>query len=992
MPVSESEKLGGVSVVGVGGEKGEQQHIIPIKKRRIFLSPPSPTNNLSFLGAAETHSPKAAHGELLLLNPNCLPSISGNNNDDDEKKVDVKTDDDYCEQGSSSSVVTTKTDEIFKKLDVTTSTVSEQVVTRISGNDEKKVDVTTSTVSEEAVTRISGNDEKKQDVKTDDDDYCEKGSSSSSSVVTKTDEISYVNELKIIKEEQEQEPPDSTTPSKVVLVAPPCLELLQLASFTSSDTNNSPPPVRFTWDLNTVMLDAASEEQPPSVKNDNRTTLFVEQEKKNNNDYTSASQNILKSHLAHETFSVAVKTESSDAIIPVTITNLTVPVKTESSDAIPVTDTVMPKHDLSSENGPLWRRKMELTTNVVIKEEAVDHITVGYANLQNDKRAGYGVDDKQDKHDPQYEDGQLRESSTHAWKECELKNNEQYEYDMENTRPDVSVVVDHALRETSSQNGQGGGGSSKVTEAGFGGDLTSSLVLPQKLNNSDEILSGFLVPNENRETQVQNANRSEWKINVSSGCDILPENQPISSNISTKTKNFTGRKFFYGEPKDRFETEDVEMTAQGSRFYRKESLTRIAGPSTRDEYVSRDRFWMQGCSSKADDGFTSRPERELDGFRSFRRGRYSPHHLSSGRGVGMWNRSPERGRNPKRLLSPSYQGPSFARPMLDDSGTVDNMTNEGGMDSSRHARSNTSSYVTRRPFRSRSPLNREAQDFRARLGLRPSGDMGHDRFVNLGRGRGQGRSVRYGTTLDDDGPRGRYHGPANDECDEYLTEYPRPFPRRRRCFSPIERRGNTSTYQHHQSNSRSPSRPRTRSPIGNTGFRRRSRSPDFRHDTRIWRPKSPNCRDHANECNSGPRNNNSSPMSSRWVNYKERPVFDRRSPPPGRTNAPQGERFSIYDSRKKQNEYYRSGPPGHFSDLKESGRGRPRYVENDSDRPDNGYRRGRFVRQYNMDTPTKRFHFDEDELGCGFDASDQHALELLARENLNSNMLGKHIF
>nr|XP_043613537.1 uncharacterized protein LOC122585473 [Erigeron canadensis]XP_043613538.1 uncharacterized protein LOC122585473 [Erigeron canadensis] len=710
----------------------------------------------------------------------------------------------------------------------------------------------------------------------------------------------------------------------------------------------------------------------------------------------------------------------------------------------------------SSENGPLWREvtfnkvddeamtKMELTTNVVavenmvIKEEAdkeglkpVDQITFGaqlvgpssvmvedqpaaisfmhdaarsdaeaplengfgYANLQSDNRAGYGVD-KQDElsvgYDSQYEDGELRESSMHAWKGCEL-NNEEYEYDMENREDDYNLrVVDP--RETSSQNGQGGSsGMVNAIEAGFGreADLTSNLVLPEKLNSSDGILSGS-VPNEksngqeNRERQhiVQNANHSEWKMNVS-GWDILPENQRISSNNFAKTRNFTGRKFFYGEQKDRFETGDVEMRAEGSRFYQKESLTRIAGPSTRDEYVGRDRFRMQGCSSKADDGFTPRPERESDRLRSFGRGRYSPHHRSSGRGAGMWNRSPERGRDPKRLSSPSYQGPSFARSMLEDSRTVDNIANEGGMDSSRRGRSNTSSYVTRRPFRSRSPLNREAQDFRARLGLRPSGDTGHDRFVNLGRGRGRGRSVRYGTLLDDEGPRGRYNGPA-DECDEYLTEYPRPFPRRRRCFSPIERRGNTS-YQHHQSNSRSPSRPRTRSPIGNTGFRRRSRSPDFRHDTRIRRPRSPNCRDHANDYNSGPRNNNSSPMSSRWVNYKDRPVFDRRSPPPGRTNAPQGERFSFYDSRKKQNEYYRSGHPGHFSDLKESGRSRPRYVGNDSDRPDNGYRRGGFVRRYNMDTPTKRFHFDEDELGRGFDARDQHALELLARENLNSD-------
>lgn len=390
-------------------------------------------------------------------------------------------------------------------------------------------------------------------------------------------------------------------------------------------------------------------------------------------------------------------------------------------------------------------------------------------------------------------------------------------------------------------------------------------------------------------------------------------------------------------------------------------------------------------SSKVSDGLTSRPERESGGFRSFGRGRYSPHNRPSGRGGGTWNRSPERGRDLKRLPSPSYHGPSI-RSMQDDSGTVDNMTNEVGMDPNDTNRPNTSSYVARRQYRSRSPMNREANDYRARLGLRPTGDTGHDRFVNMGRGRGRGR---YTTRLDGEGPRGRYHGRVTDECDdEFLLEYSHPFPRRRRCFSPIERRGNNS-YQRHQSVSRSPSRPRTRSPVANSGFRRRSRSPNFRPDTRIRRPRSPTYRDHPIEYNSGPRNNNSSPPSSRWVNYKERPVFNRRSPPPGRTDSPQGERFSFCDSSRKpkQNEYYRSGHPGRFSDINEAGgRGRPRYVNNDRDRPNNGYRRGGFIRRYNMDGPTKRFHYDdEDGFGRGFDARDKHALELHARSNANPN-------
>ncbi|XP_076934101.1 uncharacterized protein LOC143600245 [Bidens hawaiensis] len=451
-----------------------------------------------------------------------------------------------------------------------------------------------------------------------------------------------------------------------------------------------------------------------------------------------------------------------------------------------------------------------------------------------------------------------------------------------------------------------------------------------------------------------------------SGWDVLPENHRTNSNNFTKTtRNFTARKFSYREDqKDRFDTDNVEMKAESPRFYRKESLTRIGGPSTRDMFLSRGRFH----SSKDGDGLTSRPERESGGLRSFGRGRYSPHNRPSVRGSGLWNRSPERSRD---------GGPSYRRSVLEDSGPMDNMTNEGGLDTS---------YVTRRQFRSRSPMNQEANDYRARLGLRPTEDTGHDRFVSLSRGRGRGRPMRYNTLLDGEGPRGRYHGPAGDECDEFMTEYSPPFTRNRRCFSPIERRGNNNnnSYQHHQTDSRSPTRPRTRSPIG--GFRWRSRSPGF--SGRIRRPRSPGYRDHPNEYNIGPRNNNSSPPSSRWVNYKQRPVFNR-SPPPGRSSPPHEERFSFYDSarKSKQNEYYRSGPSGRFSDINEGGRGtgRPRYLGNDGDRPNNGYRRGGFVKRYNMEGPAKRFQYD-DGFGLGFDDRDRHASELHRASNPNMNV------
>ncbi|KAI7745171.1 hypothetical protein M8C21_018137, partial [Ambrosia artemisiifolia] len=653
--------------------------------------------------------------------------------------------------------------------------------------------------------------------------------------------------------------------------------------------------------------------------------------------------------------------------------------------------------------------KMELTSTVVATEDMVNKeeteqpaavssmhdpshsdadIPFGYDNSQSDNRAASGIEkDKVDEgFDSQYEDGELRESTINAWKGYGLIEG-QNEYDMNKIEDGLAPSIVDA-NETSSQNVHANSTAVEgSTELGTGkeADLTPSAVLTEKLHSGDAALSGSK-PNDiidqeksGRQDFVQQhaARQSdEWKMNVS-GWDRLPEDYKTNSNNFARTRNFTARKFSYREEqKDRFDTEDVEMKAESSRFYRKESLTRIGGPSTRDVFLSRDRFQTQRCSSKDGDGLNSRLERESGALRSFGRGRYSPPNRPSGR--GLWNRSPERSRE---------GGPSFHRSILEDSRAMDTMINDGGMeltDTGRHS----GSYVPRRHFRSRSPMNQEAIEFRARLGLRPTGDTGHDRFVSLSRGRGRGRSsMRYGSRLDDEGLRGRYHGPTSDECDEFMTEYSHPFPRGRRCYSPIERRGTNNSYQHHQSGSRSPSRPRTRSPIGNSGFRRRSRSPVFRPDGRIRRPRSPTYRDHPSDYNSGPRNNNSSPPSSRWVSYKERPVFNR-SPPPGRADGPPGERFSFYDSSRKpkQNEYYRSGHSGRFSDVNEGGRGRPRYVSNDDDRPNNSYRRGGFVRRYNMDGPAKRFQYDdEDEFGRAFDARDRHALEQHARSNANSN-------
>lgn len=258
--------------------------------------------------------------------------------------------------------------------------------------------------------------------------------------------------------------------------------------------------------------------------------------------------------------------------------------------------------------------------------------------------------------------------------------------------------------------------------------------------------------------------------------------------------------------------------------------------------------------------------------------------------------------------------------------------------------------ITRQSFRTRLLANREEDEFRARLGLRPSNDTCQNRFVNVGRG----RSLRYGSRHNGGGPRGRYYGPeSNDEYDEPSMEYLHSFPVRRRCFSPT----------HHRSGSTSPPRSLNRSPI-NDSFRHRSRSPILRSDTRIRR------------INLEPRNNNSFP-TSRWINYKQRSsVFDRRSSPP----PPINERVTFFDSSRKTkpNENYIPGP-GRFSEVRGGGRGGPRY---DGDVTDHEYRRGGFVRRYDMGRPVKRIQYeDEDGYDPVYESRDKEVLEFHGRGN-----------
>ncbi|GJR63466.1 hypothetical protein Tco_1505628 [Tanacetum coccineum] len=539
--------------------------------------------------------------------------------------------------------------------------------------------------------------------------------------------------------------------------------------------------------------------------------------------------------------------------------------------------------------------------NKEVCEDPVDS-GFGYENFPSDMLAASEVDNIDELsygYDSHFEDGEPKESSIQTW--------EGYEEDRE-----IGHCTDN----------RGAPGAPESPSRIRSTDEISSVLVPEKRVSSDQVSGSE--PNETGITDVsmKDASQSDqWKMNVS-GSDILPENRSSSSEI-TKMRVFSSIQF---SPRlDRFgpQTDNLETKAQGSRFYRREPLLRTGEPSTRDAFLNRGRFRMQGCSSNNADDSASRPLRESSGLRSIRRAR----------GGLTWNRH-----------SPPFPGPSFRR-------SVENLTKEDQNDNARPG----PSYVARQSIRSRLVVTSEEDEFRARLGLRPSGDTCHNRVVNVGRG----RTLRYGSRPNGAGPRGRYFGPPNDEFDEPSLEYSSSFTNRRRCEN--------LPCAHHHSGSTSPPRS-ARSPISD-GFRRRSRSPNLRSDTRIRRPLSPSYRrgfepDHIGGYNAESRNNNS-PPNSRWVKFKQRTsLSDRRSSPPGRI------------------ENFRSGHPGRFSDLRGGGRGGSRYLGSDGDVTDHGHRRGGFVRRYDTGRPVKHAPYDEeDDSGPVFDSRDKEPSEFHGRGN-----------
>ncbi|PSS11384.1 hypothetical protein CEY00_Acc15659 [Actinidia chinensis var. chinensis] len=614
-------------------------------------------------------------------------------------------------------------------------------------------------------------------------------------------------------------------------------------------------------------------------------------------------------------------------------------------------------------------------------------------------------------YDSQYEDGELRESSAHAWQEYDGDDEEIEHVDYGSDYRDTHNLGSENTGESKFPSPIGSSSRAEVNDAGVSWERDGGTRSPcVGMQNSEKVVgpvkgSGSGHDPESREENINNRQENvkgtkqsaDLKMKISRW-DNLPVNRRGTSDMA-RVGDGSFRKNFTGDQKDESDSGDKEMRLLRSRVNPRD-LSRIERPASNGFFLRRDRLCIQG-SSYGDDS-NPRSEREFDTVKPFGRGRCP---MYRGRRGGRWADYSGGERGLKRHCSPSYHKPSsFHRSGPEAVASDCTIIKEGGaVSSSQAGRQDTNAYSRglHRSFRRNgSPPNRR-ETFDMRRGIRAPGDMSPDRFMTAGRG----RSVQYGPRVNRGSHRGRYNGPVRDGCIQSSLNYSHPLTRRRRSFSPFEKRGNCPA---HRSSSRSRSRSRTRSPndwqsprgrngahaAGNHGFRHRSRSPNFRSGARMPRMRSPHSRpgflpDHETGFMSAPRNRYSPPSNSRWIGFKQRSFLDRRSP--GRTGM-RGERFDLLDSprKPKPNEYYRSAHPGRFSESNGVGRAHM-HQGADDDRRKHGYRQ-RLARRYNLEGEMRGFRYDvEDGFVEGQESRDKEDTNFHGRAKAYSRDIGSQI-
>ncbi|GFZ01353.1 hypothetical protein Acr_14g0009880 [Actinidia rufa] len=551
-----------------------------------------------------------------------------------------------------------------------------------------------------------------------------------------------------------------------------------------------------------------------------------------------------------------------------------------------------------------------------------DHGIVVRIEKSPDLQVGY---------DSQYEDGELRESSAHAWQEYDGDDEEIEHVDYGSDYRDTHNLGSENTGECKFPSPIGSSSRAEVNDAGVSWERDGGTRSPcVGMQNSEKVVgpvkgSGSGHDPESREENINNRQENvkgtkqsaDLKMKISRW-DNLPVNRRGTSDMA-RVGDGSFRKNFTGDQKDESDSGDKEMRLLRSRDNPRD-LSRIERPASNGFFLRRDRLCIQG-SSYGDDS-NPRSEREFDTVKPFGRGRCP---MYRGRRGGRWADYSGGERGLKRHCSPSYHKPSsFHRSGPEAVASDCTIIKEGGaVSSSQAGRQDTNAYShgLHRSFRRNgSPPNRR-ETFDMRRGIRAPGDMSPDRFMTAGRGSSRSRSrSRTRSPNDWQSPRGRNGAHA----------------------------------------------------AGNHGFGHRSRSPNFRSGARMPRMRSPHSRpgflpDHETGFMSAPRNRYSPPSNSRWIGFKQRSFF-----------------------RQEITGEDRSAHPGRFSESNGVGRAHM-HQGADDDRRKHGYRQ-RLARRYNLEGEMRGFRYDvEDGFVEGQESRDKEDTDFHGRPKAYSRDIGSQI-
>lgn len=590
-----------------------------------------------------------------------------------------------------------------------------------------------------------------------------------------------------------------------------------------------------------------------------------------------------------------------------------------SDDLVNISDKVAPEEPLEKSNSS------DVCHN--------DHF-IGVEELSE-----HGVD-----YDSQYEDGEVRDR-LHAWEDyCgdDDEETEHVDYGSENTNT-LGCEGDEIMKNTQESSFQPHPNGSLLTEVTTTGSemegALTGMLTRQDANNvigkNDDVdrkpgVSASKVTR-NNETDARGEDTRKTLQSICLDMKMSARDQSMECHknpldVATGVRDSSSWKNTDGDCVDELDAEDTDARIAEPGMFNRDLRLHIEGRTSRNMHFGKDKLTVQGSRYTDADDSNPRFRRELGSLESFGRGGYSRHSHNRGQRGDGWVDSSENHRTLKRNHSPGYHGPMTLR--------------QPGSENSVH-----------RTFRRNGSPVRRYEVLGMRLGGRPTRDVSPYRRLT----RGRGRSIRYSPLVDGRGTRGRYHGPLPGSFRESSFNHSHPSVRRDRSFSPTERRLNTHA---HQSCTRSPSRSRTRSPIGGTaGFRYRSKSPNFRSGVGMQRLRSPHQRpgflpDHIPSFRSTRRVRDSPTHDSRWIADRRDEASHFREH--GYNQRARYDRFDILDAPRS----YRSTHLGPLSEMDGVGRACLR----DVDRRKDGYkyRSGNLESCTNTDGPIKRIRYDVD--------------------------------